>query len=88
MAIIILRGGFSSFVSLALIELSHCGPSVLISGIFFYIANASNLGGNYIVDLLPSRYSLALMSFIILICIVVVSLAYARLPLEKVDEGH
>lgn len=51
LAIIILRAGFSSFVSLALIELSHCGPSVLLSAVFFYIANGSNLVTIYLVDL-------------------------------------
>lgn len=47
--IIILKAGFGSFVSLALNQLSHCGPSLLVSSIFFYIANISNLGGNYLV---------------------------------------
>ena len=49
-AIIILRAGFSAFVSLSLIQLSHCGPSVLLSALFFYIANGSNLATIYIAS--------------------------------------
>jgi hypothetical protein len=49
-AIIVLRGGLSSYVSLSLIELNEYGPSVLVSSVFFYIANGTNLLGNLIVD--------------------------------------
>lgn len=48
--IIVLRAGLSSFVSPALISLNHCGSSVLVSSIFFYIANVMNLISNLIVD--------------------------------------
>lgn len=80
LAIVILRAGFSSFVSLALIELGHCGPAVLISSIFFYVANGSNLAGNYLVDIFPNSLSLALMSALIWVCMFLVDLAYRRMP--------
>lgn len=42
--IIILRAGYSSFVSLAFVEMEKSGiSSVVISGIFFWISNAVNL---------------------------------------------
>lgn len=68
-AVIVLRAGFSSFVSLALMELNSFGPSVLVSSIFFYVANATNLGGNYLVDLLSNPKSLAVMSALIWVSI-------------------
>lgn len=43
--IIILRAGFSSFVSLAFMEMEKSGiPSVIVSGMFFWVANVVNLG--------------------------------------------
>lgn len=75
-AIIILRAGFSSFVSLALIELNEFGPSVLVSSVFFYVANATNLGGIYLVDLLSSPKSLAIMSSAIWTCIFLVHIVH------------
>lgn len=42
--IIVLRAGFSSFVSLAFLEMELSGiSSVIISGMFFWIANVINL---------------------------------------------
>lgn len=74
LAVILLRAGFSSFVSLALMELNIFGPSVLVSSIFFYVANATNLGGNYIVDFLSNSKSLAIISALIWLSIFMVHL--------------
>lgn len=71
-AVVLLRAGFSSFVSLALIELSYFGPSVLVSSIFFYISNATNLLSGYIVTIASNAVGLAIMSFIVWACIFVV----------------
>jgi hypothetical protein len=44
--IVVLRAGFSSFVSLAFVEMEHSGiPSVIISTMFFWVANVVNLIG-------------------------------------------
>ena len=44
--IVVMRAGYSSFVSLAFIELEKSSiPSVIISGIFFWVANTSNFLG-------------------------------------------
>lgn len=72
--IILLRAGFSSFVSLCLIELSKFGPSVMVSSIFFYIANGTNLGAAYVVTIFSSPVSLGFMSVMIWLCIFVVFL--------------
>lgn len=61
--IVVLRACFSSFVSLSLIELNNFGPSIFVSSLFFYLANATNLIGNYVVDLLPNNFSLFILSF-------------------------
>jgi hypothetical protein len=80
--IIILRAGFSSFVSLGLMELSNFGSSVLVSSIFFYIANAMNLIGAYLITIMSNSKSLALMSFIVWLCILFVFIFYKGKRLE------
>lgn len=69
-AIVILRAGFSSFVSLALIELSSCLPSVLMSSVFFYIANISNYLTIELVDRTSNSFSLMSMCIIVLVAII------------------
>lgn len=72
-AIVILRAGFSSFVSLALIELERYGlASVVVSCIFFWIANASNLAMIYVTDWTSNQFSLASLSLIVWVCMFIV----------------
>jgi hypothetical protein len=85
MAIIVLRAGLSSYVSLSLIELNRFGPSVLVSSVFFYIANGTNLIGNELVDLLPNQLSLGIMSGLIWTCVFMVHWMTRRLPINFID---
>ena len=73
LSVIILRCGFSSFVSLAFLELNKHGMApVLVSSVFFYIANGSNLYGNIVADKLDNSVSLANFTFVIWICMMLV----------------
>ena len=68
--IIVLRAGFSSFVSLAFVEMEkEKMSSLVISGYFFWVANVFNLLGMEIVDMLPTDISLFLLSAIVAVCI-------------------
>lgn len=69
-----LRAGFSSFVSLAFVEMEkEKMSSLVISGFFFWVANVFNLLGMEIVDMLPTDISLFLLSAIVAVCIFYVS---------------
>lgn len=71
--IIVLRAGFSSFVSLAFAEMEkEQMNSLVISGFFFWVANLVNLVGMELVDLLSTDFSLCVLSAIVLVCIYVV----------------
>jgi len=68
--IIVLRAGFSSFVSLAFVEMEkEKMSSLVISGFFFWIANVVNLLGMELVDIAPTDLSLMVMSAIVAYCI-------------------
>lgn len=61
--IVVLRAGYSAFVSLAFIEMEKSGiPSIIISGMFFWIANMVNLATTEMVDLVSSDISLSLIT--------------------------
>jgi hypothetical protein len=49
-----------------------------VSSVFFYVANATNLLGNELVDLLSNPKSLAIMSTLIWICIFVVHIMHRK----------
>lgn len=61
--IVVLRAGYSAFVSLAFIKMEKSGiPSIIISGMFFWIANMVNLATTEMVDLVSSDISLSLIT--------------------------
>ena len=61
--IVVLRAGYSAFVSLAFMEMEKSGiPSVIISGMFFWIGNVVNLATTELVDLVSSDISLSLIT--------------------------
>jgi len=61
--IMVLRAGYSAFVSLAFLEMEKSGiPSVIISGMFFWVANVVNLATTEMVDLVSSDISLSLIT--------------------------
>lgn len=61
--IMVLRAGYSAFVSLAFMEMEKSGiPSVITSGMFFWIANVVNLASTEMVDLVSSDMSLSLIT--------------------------
>ena len=69
--IIVLRAGFSSFVSLAFIEMEREGMnSLIVSGLFFWIANVTNLAGMELVDLIPVDISLGLLLMFVVVCFI------------------
>lgn len=71
--IIVLRAGFSSFVSLAFIEMEKDGiKSLIISGFFFWIANVSNFITMEMVDLVNTDISLIALIIVAIICVIVV----------------
>lgn len=49
---------------------------MLVSSVFFYVANATNLGGIYLVDRLSNPKSLAIMSSAIWTCIFLVHVVH------------
>jgi hypothetical protein len=68
--IIVLRAGFSSFVSLAFVEMEKDKiSSLIISGFFFWVANLFNLLGMELVDMVPTDISLIVLSTIVGVCI-------------------
>ena len=68
--IIVLRAGFSSFVSLAFVEMEkEKMSSLVISGFFFWVANVVNLIGMELVDIMPTDLSLTILTAIIVGCI-------------------
>jgi len=52
----------------------------LISALFFYIANGSNLIGNFIIDMLSNSVSLGILSVLIFVCILIAYKTYENLP--------
>lgn len=73
--VILLRAGFSSFVSLAFVELNKFGmASVLVSSLLFYIANAANLLGNEITDYFYNEISMSILVCILFVCIFAVTI--------------
>ena len=71
-AVILLCGGLSAYSSLALVELQKFGmASVLISAIFFYVANGINLMGNIIIDSFPNQISMGVLTITVCLCVVV-----------------
>lgn len=75
--IVVLRAGYSSFVSLAFVEMEKSGiPSVIISGLFFWVANVANLLGMELVDLVDSDFSMALLTLSVVICVHFAAEAY------------
>jgi hypothetical protein len=77
--IIILRAGFSSFVSLAFIELELSGiPPVIVSGMFFWVANIVNLGTMELVDLTDVETSITLITLGVALCVHFVSETYIK----------
>lgn len=82
--IILMRAGYSSFVSLAfmIFEKSRVS-SVIISGIFFWIANCTNLIMMEVVDFSTSDVSLFLLTVSVALCIFYVHQAYDEEGLEQ-----
>lgn len=77
--IVIMRAGYSSFVSLAFIEMEESGlSSVIISGAFFWIANLINLFGMEILDFLSTDISMFALTLTVGICIYAVSESYIK----------
>jgi hypothetical protein len=77
--IVVLRAGYSAFVSLAFMEMDRSGiPSVIISGMFFWIANVVNLTTTEMVDLVSSDLSLSLITLPVAFIIQIVSEAYIK----------
>ena len=77
--ITVLRAGFSSFVSLALLELENYGlSSVIVSSIFFWIANLINLIMIYVTDWLPNLLSLSILPLVVFLCMSIVEFAPNR----------
>lgn len=75
--IMILRAGYSAFVSLAFMEMEKSGiPSVIISGMFFWVANVVNLATTEMVDLVSSDISLSLITLPVAFFIQVVAEGY------------
>jgi hypothetical protein len=71
--IIVLRAGFSSFVSLAFVEMEKEGMnSLVISGYFFWIANVVNLVSMELIDLAPTDLTLLLLTLSVCICLYIV----------------
>jgi hypothetical protein len=71
--IIILRAGFSSFVSLAFIEMKKEGiKELIISAFFFWVANLVNLLSMELVDLLPTDLSLFMVTGSVCACTLLV----------------
>lgn len=71
--IIVLRAGFSSFVSLAFVEMEKEGMnSLVISGYFFWIANIVNLVSMELIDLAPTDLTLLLLTLSVCICLYIV----------------
>lgn len=71
-AVIITRIGLSAYVPLSLLELNNYGSSVLVSAIYCYIANISNLATTYLADGTSDKVSFIVMSACILLCILIV----------------
>ena len=72
--IIVLRAGFSSFVSLAFVEMEKQGmSSLIVSAFFFWVANVSNLLGMEIVDLVVVDLSLFILTLLVGICIYIIN---------------
>jgi hypothetical protein len=77
--IIILRAGFSSFVSLAFVEMGASGiPSVIVSGMFFWVANVINLATTELVDLVDVELSISIITLTVALCIHFVSESYIK----------
>ena len=75
--IMVLRAGYSAFVSLAFMEMEKSGiPSVIISGMFFWVANVVNLATTEMVDLVSSDISLSLITLPVAFFIQVVAEGY------------
>ena len=69
-AIIILRAGLTSFVNLSLLEIEKSGISAVLGSLmFFYVANITNLVGNFVVGLISSKLALGILSAVILVSI-------------------
>lgn len=49
---------------------------MLVSSVFFYVANGTNLLGNYLVDMVSNPKSLAIMSSAIWTCIFIVHVTH------------
>ena len=76
LVIIVLRAGFSSFVSLAFIEMEREGiKSLVISACFFWVANVVNLFGMELVDLIPTDTSLLIITLTVAVCVFAVNRA-------------
>ena len=72
--IIVLRAGFSSFVSLAFVEMEKQGmSSLIVSAFFFWVANVSNLLGMEIVDLVVVDLSLFILTLLVGACIYIIN---------------
>ena len=75
--IVLLRAGYSSFVSLAFVEMEKSGiPSVIISGLFFWVANVTNLLGMEILDLVDSDFSMTLLTLSVVLFVHFAAEAY------------
>lgn len=71
--IIVLRAGFSSFVSLAFVEMEKSGiSSLIVSGFFFWVANVVNLVSMELIDLAPTDLGLMLLTVFVCYCLYVV----------------
>ena len=69
--IIVLRAGFSSFVSLAFIEMEKGGvKSLVVSGFFFWIANVSNLITMEMMDFMNPDVALTLFILFVVGCVI------------------
>jgi hypothetical protein len=70
---IVLRAGFSSFVSLALVEMENIGMnSLIVSNFFFWVANIVNLVSMEMIDLAPTDLTLFLLTLLVSACVYLV----------------
>ena len=68
--IIVLRAGFSSFVSLAFLEMEKEGmSSLIVSAFFFWIANLMNFLTMELVDLANTDFSLFILTLTVGGCV-------------------
>lgn len=71
--IIVLRAGFSSFVSLALVEMENIGMnSLVVSNFFFWIANIINLLTTEMIDQAPTDLTLFIFTALVSLCVYIV----------------